>query len=64
MLPYTSYFAGKASFYSVPYLEYDFMIPHIARLNLAVMKISETSQEIPVVECYVSKVAGIHSQFI
>ena len=64
MLPYTSYFAGKASFYSVPYLEYDFMIPHIARLNLAGMKISETSQEIPVVECYVSKVAGIHSQFI
>ena len=31
------------SFFSVPYLEYDFMIADIVRLNLAVLKISETS---------------------
>ena len=28
----------------LPYLEYDFMIANIVRLNLAVLKISETSQ--------------------
>ena len=35
----------KSFFFSVPYLEYDFMIDNIARLNLAVMKILETFQE-------------------
>ena len=45
MLPYTSQIAEKASFFSVPYLEHDFVIANIGRLNLAVLKISETSQE-------------------
>ena len=45
MLPHTSQIAEKASFYSVPYLEYDFMIASIVRLSLAVLKISETSKE-------------------
>ena len=31
--------------FSFPYLQYDFMIANIVRLNLAVLKISETSQE-------------------
>ena len=44
MLPYTSEIAEKA-YFSVPYLEYDFMIANIVRLNLAVLKRSETSQE-------------------
>ena len=43
MLPYTSQIAEKTSFFPVPYLEYDFMIANIVRLNLAVVKISETS---------------------
>ena len=45
MLSYTSQIAEKVSFISVPYLEYDFMIANIVRLNLALLKISETSQE-------------------
>ena len=45
MLPHTSQIAEKTSFYSVPYLEYDFMIASIVRLSLAVLKISETSKE-------------------
>ena len=35
----------KSFFFSVPYLEYDFMIANIVRLKLAVLRISETSQE-------------------
>ena len=35
----------KGFFFSVPYLEYDFMIAHTIRLNLAVLKTTETSQE-------------------
>ena len=45
MLPYTSQIAEKASFFRLPSLEYDFMIANIILLNLAVLKISETSQE-------------------
>ena len=40
MLPYTTQIA-----FLVPYLEYDFMIAKLVRLNVAVLKISETSQE-------------------
>ena len=43
MLPYTSQIAEKAFFFSVTLL-YDFMIANIVRLNVAVLKISETSQ--------------------
>ena len=35
----------KSFFFSVPYLEYDFMIANIVRLNLTVLKISKMSQE-------------------
>ena len=35
----------KKILFSVHYLEYDFMIANIVRLNLAVLKRSETSQE-------------------
>ena len=35
----------KSFFFSVSYLKYDFMTANIVRLNLAVLKISETSQE-------------------
>ena len=46
MLSYTSQILEKSFFFlSVPYLEYDFMVANIVRLNLAVLKISETSQE-------------------
>ena len=45
MLPYTSQTAEKASFFRFPFLEYDCMIANIFRLNLVVLKISETSQE-------------------
>ena len=37
------------------------MKANLVRLNLAVLKISETSQEHAMGECYVSKVSGIHS---
>ena len=30
-------------FFQLPYLEYDFMIANLVRLNLALLKISETS---------------------
>ena len=50
---YTSVIAEKASFLSLPYLEYHFMIANIVRLNLAVLKISETYRNTPVVESYV-----------
>ena len=43
MLPYASQIAGKTSF-SVTYLEHDFMIANLVRLNLVVLKILETSQ--------------------
>ena len=33
----------ESFFFSVLYLEYDFMTANIVRLNLAVLKISETS---------------------
>ena len=56
MLPYTPQITEEASFFRLSYLEYDFMIANLVRLNLAVLEISETSQE-----CYVSKVASIHS---
>ena len=42
---FTAKIAEKASFSQLPYLEYDFMIANKVRLNLAVLKISETSQE-------------------
>ena len=43
MLPYTSQIVEKAYFFRLPYLKYDFMIANIVKLNLAVLKISETS---------------------
>ena len=61
MFPFTSQIAEEASFFRLPYLKYDFMIANLVRLNLAVFKILETSQDIPSVKCYVSKFAGIHS---
>ena len=39
----TSQIAEKGYFYLISYLKYDLMIPNIMRLNLAVLKISETS---------------------
>ena len=35
----------KLLFFQLPNLEYDFMIADLARLNLAILKTSETSQE-------------------
>ena len=35
----------KLLLFRLPYLEYDFVIPNIVRLNLAVLKTSEASQE-------------------
>ena len=43
MLPYTSQIVEQAYFFRLPYLKYDFMIANIVKLNLAVLKISETS---------------------
>ena len=43
MLPYTSQIVEKAYFFRLPYLKYDFMIANIVKLNLAVLKILETS---------------------
>ena len=43
MLPYTSQIVEKAYFFRLPYLKYDFMVANIVKLNLAVLKISETS---------------------
>ena len=51
----------KLLFFRLPYLQYNFMTANLVRLNLAVLKISETSRNAPVVECYVCKIAGIHS---
>ena len=46
MLPHTSQIAEEASFFfQLPNLEYDFMITDLARLNLAILKTLETSQE-------------------
>ena len=45
MLSYTSQIAEKASFFQLPDLEYDFMVDNLVRLNLAVLKILEASQE-------------------
>ena len=61
MLLYTSQITEKASFFRLPYLEYDFVIADIVRLNLAVLKYERPRRNTPVVECYISKVAGIHS---
>ena len=58
---YTSQITEKASFFRLPYLEYDFVIADIVRLNLAVLKYGRRPRNIPVVECYISKVSGIHS---
>ena len=46
MLPsYTTQIAEEASFFSRwPYLEYDFMIANLFKLNLSVLKISKASQ--------------------
>ena len=44
MLPYTSQIAEEAFFW-LPYLEYDFMVANLVRLNLVVLEISKTSQE-------------------
>ena len=40
MLPYTSQIVEKL--FRLPYLEYDFKIANIVKLNLADLKISET----------------------
>ena len=40
-----SQIAEEASFFRLPYLEYDFMIATLVRLSLGVLKILETSQE-------------------
>ena len=45
MLPHTSQIAEEASFFQLPYLEHDFMMANLVRLNLAVLKILEISQE-------------------
>ena len=45
MLPYTSQIAEEVSFFRLPYLEYDFVIANLVNLNLAILKISDTSQE-------------------
>ena len=34
VLPYISQIAEEASFFQLPYLEHDFMITNLARLNL------------------------------
>ena len=44
-LPYTSQIVEKSFFFRLPYLEYDFMIANIVRLNLAVLKMSKTSHD-------------------
>ena len=40
MLPYTSQIAEEAPFFRLLYLEYDFMIANLVKLNLAVPKTS------------------------
>ena len=45
MLPFVSQIAEETSFFWLPYLEYDFTIDNLVRLNLAVLKMLETSQE-------------------
>ena len=45
MLPYTSPSAEGASFFRLSYLEYNFMIANTVRLNLAVLKVLDRSQE-------------------
>ena len=35
----------QTSFFRLPYLEYNSMMANMVKLNLAVLKISETSQE-------------------
>ena len=44
VLPYASQIAEKTSFFQLPYLEHDFMVANLVRLNLVVLKILETSQ--------------------
>ena len=61
MLPYISQIVEEASLFRLPYLDYNFMIANLVRLNLAVLKILLKSQEIPVVEYHVSKLIAIHS---
>ena len=45
MLPYTTQITEEASICRLFYVEYKFMIANLVRLNLALMKISEMSQE-------------------
>ena len=46
MLLYTSPVVEKVSFFfCLPYLEYNFMIANLVRINLAVLKISEPFQD-------------------
>ena len=45
MLPYTSPIVEEASFFLLTYLGYSFMLSNLVRLNVAVLKISETSQD-------------------
>ena len=63
MLPYSSQITEQASLtFRLPYLEYDFLIANLVRLNSFVLRISKTSQEHTCkVECYVSKLAGTHA---
>ena len=42
MLPYTSQIAEEDIF-RLPYLPYDFMVANLVRLNIVVLKMSETS---------------------
>ena len=52
---------GRKSFYfRLIYLEYDFMLANLVRLNLVVPKYRRCPRNIPVIEYYVSKVASIH----
>ena len=61
MLPYISQIVEEASPFRLLYLDYNFMIANLVRLNLAALKILLKSQEIPVVEHHVSKLIAIHS---
>ena len=58
MLPYTSQITEEAYFFRLTYLEHNFMIANLIRLNLTVLR---PPRNTPVVECYISKIANIHS---
>ena len=38
MLPYASQIAEEASFFQLPYLEHDFVLANLVRLNLIFLK--------------------------